>query len=80
MAVDAQTLINILGGLVCSGMGWWLNNMWRAHETLRAQLGELAVDLPKNYVMKADMIDLRDAIFERFDRLERKLDNKADKA
>lgn len=79
MTIDAQMFINVLVGIVCAGMGWWMNNIYKAHESLRERVGALSEDLPKTYVMKADMHDLRDAIFERFDRLELKLDNKADK-
>jgi len=77
--MEAQTIINILIAVVCGGMGWWLNTMYRAHETLRREVSDLAVSLPTSYVMKSDMHDIRDAIFERFDRLEVKLDRKVDR-
>lgn len=77
--MEAQTIINVLIAVVCGGLGWWLNTMYRAHETLRREVSDLSISLPTSYVMKSDMHDLRDAIFERFDRLEMKLDRKADK-
>jgi hypothetical protein len=77
--MEAQTIINILIAVVCGGMGWWLNTMYRAHETLRREVSAIAVALPTTYVTKADLHDIRDALFARFDRLELKLDRKADK-
>jgi hypothetical protein len=77
--MEAQMIINVLIAVVCGGMGWWLNTMYRAHEVLRAEVSKIAVALPTSYVMKSDMHDIRDALFARFDRLEEKLDRKVDK-
>ena len=77
--MEAQTIINVLIAVVCGGLGWWMNTMYRAHENLRREVSNLSISLPTSYVMKADMHDIRDAILERFDRLEMKLDRKADK-
>lgn len=79
MTLDAQTIVNILFGIICAGGGWWMNTVYKAHEALREQFNSLAVALPTHYVMKSDMHDLREAIFERFDRLEVKLDRKVDR-
>jgi len=39
----------------------------------------LAVTLPENYVSKRDFKDLNDRIFDKLDRIENKIDTKADK-
>lgn len=77
--MEPQTVINILAGAVGAGLGWFLNSLHRAHEKLRQEVNELAVSMPTHYAMKSDMHELRDAIFARFDRLEEKMDRKADK-
>lgn len=81
-----QTLINWLlagfGGLI----GFLLNAVWQAVKDLQAsdkiladRVGEIEVLVAGSYINKTDFTSVTDAIFRKLDRIEDKLDGKADK-
>jgi len=77
--MEAQTLINVLFGILMGCGGWFMNELWRAGKELRVDLHQIESDLPKEYVLKVDL-DKRMAHIEMmFQRIYDKLDNKADK-
>lgn len=77
--MDTQTIINIVAGVVLSGMGWFARELWGAVKKLREDLHRLEVDMPKSYVSKDDMDKRMEHIESMFQRIYDKLDAKADK-
>jgi hypothetical protein len=81
-----QTLVNWLlagfGGLI----GFLLNVVWqavkdlqKADKALADRVGEIEVLVAGSYITKTDFTSVTDAIFRKLDRIEDKLDGKADK-
>jgi len=81
-----QTLVNWLlagfGGLI----GFLLNVVWqavkdlqKADKALAERVGEIEVLVAGSYITKTDFTSVTDAIFRKLDRIEDKLDGKADK-
>lgn len=81
-----QALVNWLlagfGGLI----GFLLNVVWQAVKDLQKadkiladRVGEIEVLVAGSYITKTDFIQVTDAIFRKLDRIEDKLDGKADK-
>ena len=81
-----QALVNWLlagfGGLI----GFLLNVVWqavkdlqKADKILAERVGEIEVLVAGSYITKTDFTQVTDAIFRKLDRIEDKLDGKADK-
>lgn len=81
-----QVLVNWLlagfGGLI----GFLLNVVWqavkdlqKADKVLAERVGEIEVLVAGSYITKTDFKSVTDAIFRKLDRIEDKLDGKADK-
>lgn len=81
-----QALVNWLlagfGGLI----GFLLNVVWqavkdlqKADRVLAERVGEIEVLVAGSYITKTDFTQVTDAIFRKLDRIEDKLDGKADK-
>jgi len=81
-----QTLVNWLlagfGGLI----GFLLHVVWqavkdlqKADKALAERVGEIEVLVAGSYITKTDFTSVTDAIFRKLDRIEDKLDGKADK-
>lgn len=84
--MDAQTIINIAIGLVGALGGWVLNNLKSSIDELRKADSVLAdkvqhieVLVAGTYVKRDDMDKLASALFAKLDKIEAKLDGKADK-
>lgn len=71
----ATSALALLSGI----LGWLLKSLWAAVSALRENLQRLEVSLPKEYVAKTDLVQLRNEIMKRFDKLDEKLDGKADR-
>jgi hypothetical protein len=81
-----QDLFNIVIGVAGALGGWWMKAMWdavkelkSADEKLAAQVSDLKVLVAGDYVRREMFDRLSDAIFAKLDRIESKLDGKADK-
>ena len=81
-----QTLFNIAVGLVGALGGWILNTLWQEIKSMQATDDKLAekvasieVLVAGQYVKRDDMQVLSSAIFAKLDRIEDKIDSKADK-
>lgn len=81
-----QALVNWLlagfGGLI----GFLLNVVWqavkdlqKADKVLAERVGEIEVLVAGSYITKIDFTQVIDAIFRKLDRIEDKLDGKADR-
>ena len=84
--METQTLINAV--LTVAGFlgGWVLNNLKSSIDDLRKADGDLTEKVQSiellvagTYVKRDDMEKMSDAIFAKLDRIEFKLDQKADK-
>ena len=78
--MDQQTLINIGGGVILAGIGWWARVIWESVQRLKEDLHEIEVDLPKSYVTKDDFNITMKHIETMVQRIYDKLDGKADKS
>lgn len=77
--MDTQTLINVGGGVILTGFGWFAREMWGAVKELRRDLHSIETDLPKSYVLKVDLDKRMQHIEDMFQRIYDKLEGKADK-
>jgi hypothetical protein len=77
--MDHQTIVNIGGGVILAGIGWWARVIWDSVQRLKEDLHEIEVDLPKSYVSKSDLDKRMEHIESMFQRIYDKLDGKADK-
>ena len=74
-----QSTINMVFGAILAVAGWFARQLWEAVQSLKQDLHELEVDLPKNYVIKDDLDKRMTHIEDMFQRIYDKLDGKADK-
>lgn len=81
-----QTLINVLLGGFCTLLGVILKAVWdsvkdlqRADTALAARVGEVEVLVAGDYVKNSSFDRLSEAIFKKLDKIEVKLDSKADR-
>jgi len=81
--MDTQSLINVAVGVVLAVGGWLARELWGAVKELRADLRQLEIDLPSNYIRKdefqegiKELKEICRQIFDKVDGLERR---KADK-
>ena len=77
--MEPQTLINIAGGITLSVVGWLARELWGAVKDLREDIHRIEVDLPKTYVSRADLDARMKRIEDMLQRIDDKLDAKADK-
>lgn len=77
--MEAQTLINILAGIVCGGLGWFSSQLWDAVKELKVDLAKLRESLPKEYIAKEDFKDGINELKVMLTSIVNKLDNKVDK-
>ena len=77
--MDFQAMFNFVGGAILVGVGWWCKEIWDSVKTLKEDLKAIEIDLPKNYVSKADVESRFDKIDATLERLFDRLDGKADK-
>lgn len=82
-----QTIFNITFGIASALGGWWMKAMWDALKDLKAaddkltkEVSDLKVLVAGDYVRREMFDRLSDAIFAKLDRIENKLDSKADKS
>lgn len=84
--MDTQTLINTAFALLGALGGWILNNIKSSIDELRKadslladKVQQIEVLVAGTYVKRDDMDKLAEALFAKLDKIEMKLDNKADK-
>lgn len=85
--MDQQQLFNVLVAVVGVLGGRWMKAMWEAvkdlenaDHTLSNQVSDLKVLVAGGYVRTEQFASMSKAIFSKLDRIEDKLDGKADKA
>lgn len=84
--MDYQTLFNIAGGIAGFLGGWWMKvlhdsvrDLQDADKRLADKVASIEVLVAGNYVKRDDFDKSVEAIFRKLDRIEDKLDGKADK-
>lgn len=77
--MDWQTIAQWGWTVICLGMGWWLKTLFDAQKELRADLANLAKEIPRDYVSKVDLQPILSDIRATLGRIEQRLDSKADK-
>lgn len=85
--MEGQTYFNIAVGLIGGLGGWILNSLkssidalQKADSALTTKVQAIEVLVAGQYVKRDDMDKISDAIFAKLDRIETKLDRKADKS
>lgn len=79
MKMDAQAVINILGGILLTGIGWAARELWSAVKSLREDVKRIEVALPTSYVQKNEFSEGLREIKEICRQIFERLDNKQDK-
>lgn len=81
-----QQVFNVVLSIAGALGGWWMKAMWyalkelqKADDRLATQVSDLKVLVAGDYVRREMFDRLSDAIFAKLDRIENKLDGKADK-
>jgi hypothetical protein len=84
--MDMQILFNIFVGVIGALGGWILNTIWgeiksmqEADDVLADKVAKIEVLVAGQYCKRDEMERLSVAIFAKLDRIEDKLDGKADK-
>ena len=77
--MDMNTIINVVLGVCLSVGGWFVRQMWDAVQQLKEDIQKIEVELPTNYVRKADLDARLDKIDEMLEKLFDRLNTKADK-
>jgi hypothetical protein len=76
--MNNQDLINALIGGGFAVLGWFARELWSAVKELKADLGKLREDLPKEYVARddyrEDIRDIKSMLAKIFEKLEQKAD------
>lgn len=79
MTMDYQTLINLGAGTTLAVMGWLARELWGAVKELRVDLSKLREELAREYLTKDDFKDAVRDLRDLLERIDSKLDRKADK-
>lgn len=79
MTDNIQDYLNFIGGILAAVFGWLGRTLWGAVCELKRDLSELQRHLPESYVAKKDYERFEDRIISILNRIEEKIDNKADK-
>jgi len=87
MTPDGQLIFNVIFGVAMAALGWVMNSLrdsiasLHASDTaLAAKVQSIEVLVAGTYVKRDDMDKLLAAVFLKLDRIESKLDSKADKS
>jgi len=84
--MEMQTAFNLAVGLVAAFGGWWMKSIYDAVRDLR-QAETMMIDrvqriellVAGQYVPREEMRTQMDALFRKLDKIEAKIDRKADK-
>ena len=79
--MELNNAIDIIFGIAAFFIGWTMkrlfhniDNLWKKHDEMTDKVAKMAVEMPKQYVTKADLTIAIDVIHSRFDKLEEKLE------
>jgi hypothetical protein len=72
--IEYQGIINLIGGTTLAVIGWFARQIWDAVKELRRDLHNIEVALPRDYVRKDDLAEIKTLIQKIFDKLDGKVD------
>jgi hypothetical protein len=72
--MPSQDIINLVGAASFSLIGWVARELWSAIKELRKDLHKIEVALPRDYVRKDDLAEIKELIQKIFDKLDGKVD------
>lgn len=71
---EYQGLFNMIIGSVIGLGGWFARQIWDAMRELRRDLHRIEIALPRDYVRRDDLGEIKSMIQKLFDRLDQKAD------
>lgn len=74
-----QDLLNFIGGIGLTALGWFARELWSAVKELKTDLAKLREELPKTYAPKDDVKDGFREVKEMLIDIYQELRKKADK-
>lgn len=77
--MDLQSLLNLTLGSGVAVIGWLARTLWDAVQALRKDLSSLREEIAEDRVHKDDFKELSQTIMRKLDKIEDKIDRKADK-
>ena len=77
--MDFQTVINVGAGTALTVMGWLARELWGAVKELRIDLSKLREELAQDYLTKNGFKDALRDLHSLLERIDSKLDRKADR-
>lgn len=84
--MDIQYILNVTLSLLAFLGGWWMKAMWEslrelqeADRNLAEKVSAIEVLVAGTYIKRDDFDKVADAIFRKLDKIDDKLDGKADK-
>ena len=79
--MDVNSIIDIAFGVAVLFVGYTINRLfhnidelWKKHDEVTQRLTKIAIEIPKEYVTKNDLNRALEAIHERLDKLDIKMD------
>lgn len=77
--VALQDLLNLIGGIGLTALGWFARELWSAVKELKTDLAKLREELPKTYAQRDDVKDDFKEIKQMLTDIYQELRKKADK-
>jgi hypothetical protein len=77
--VDLHQLATMALYLFVAVVGWFVRVLWEADHEMRRDLMKLQSSLPETYVRRDDLREWKESVMTILQRIESKLDGKADK-
>ena len=74
-----QSIINWALGGISAALGWFAREMWTAVKELKEDLAQLRESIPKEYIRRDDFVEFKRDVMSVLERIEHKIDQKADK-
>lgn len=65
-----QRVLNLLVGVLLTGLGWWCNNIWASVQSQQNQITQLNVELARNYAPRLELQARFDKIDTALDRID----------
>jgi len=77
--MDQQELINSGMTIIVAGVGWWVKTIWGAVEVLKSRVSQNELTVASKCVTREELTQIVTKMFDKLDRIEDKIDKKADK-
>lgn len=65
-----QTIINVIGGALLAGIGWFCREIWDSVKALRDDVHRIEINLPESYIKRSEIETKLDKIEQRFEKLD----------